>query len=115
MDLQPKRHAILDLETPLGEIPYDWLRYVEPSIMRAGYLPCWVWIARLNNNGQPYFHSPYTGKFQSVARFVAAMFWDYPDEWYVTPSCNVKNCLNPKHLVPSPRHPRWYPPAPIKF
>jgi len=92
-----KRRPLINLLTKLENIPKEWLNHVEPFIVRGPFLPCWVWSGALDKNGYPIKNVD--GKMMMMHRFVARLFYDFPDEWYVTRSCNVQNCLCPSHLV----------------
>ena len=105
------RRPLVELHSRLGDIPIEWLRLNEPRLVRGAFLPCWIWSGRCDNNGYPLLKSPVTGKYVMTRRFVAAMFWKFPDHYYVALSCNNINCLNPRHIVPQEEHPKWAPPT----
>jgi hypothetical protein len=104
---------IIDMDTRLRDIPLDWLRYVEPKIMRGPYLPCWIWAAQLDPNGYPLLRDPHLKKVVMGHRWVARLFWSYPNEMYVTQTCPRRNCVNPGHLLVTAEHPRWM--KPVEF
>lgn len=95
-----KRRPLINLITQLGNVPKEWLNHIEPKIVRGPFLPCWVWSGALDRNGYPVMYVE--GTQHMAHRFVAKLFYDFPDIWYVTQSCNVRNCLNPGHLVIKP-------------
>lgn len=99
---------VINMETRLRDIPDDWLKFVEPKIIRGSFLPCWVWTGRLDRNGYPVLRHPLYGHLMAH-RFVAGMFWQYPENWFVTRTCHRINCLNPGHLVCQAESPRWAP------
>ena len=92
-----KRRPLFNLITRFENVPKEWLNHVEPFVVRGPFLPCWVWSGALDKNGYPIKNVD--GKLVMVHRFVAKMFYDFPEAWYVTRSCNVQNCINPGHLV----------------
>src|SRR4051812_36029554 len=71
----------------LDNIPHEWLRSVEPHVMRGAFLPCWIWAGNIDEHGYPRLHyrDPTTGrsKYIYVHRLVVKMFWDVPERWYV--------------------------------
>ena len=104
------RRPLIDLETRLRDIPIDWLRYVEPKIMRGPYLPCWIWSGQLDRNGYPLMKDPHLGKMVMGHIWIARLFWQFDDE-YVTRTCPRRNCVNPGHLLVTEEHPRWIRPV----
>src|SRR5215468_5622665 len=91
-NLKPRaKRPLFDLRTPLGEIPEEWLKHVEPHVLRGGYLPCWLWIGRVDKAGYPKmnWYDPLRRKdtYAFVHRFVADLFWDFPSHWYVMKTC----------------------------
>lgn len=92
-----KRRPLINLLTQFGNVPKEWLNHIEPKIVRGPFLPCWVWSGALDRNGYPTFYVE--GDMVMAHRYVAKLFYIFPDEWYVTQSCNVRNCLNPTHIV----------------
>lgn len=105
-----RKRAILTMDTRLAEIPPDWLKYIEHKIVRGSFLPCWIWQGTIDRNGYPFLRHPQFGQI-GARKFVAKMFWEFPDNWYVTPTCHRINCLCPTHLVVQEQSPRWYQPA----
>lgn len=99
-----KIRPIMTLDTPLRDIPREWMLYVEPKILRAGYLPCWQWVGDFSQEGYP---QAYTGarrqpgdiKKTLMRRLVASMFWEFGRYQYVVSTCGNRACLNPEHLV----------------
>lgn len=92
-----KRRPLFNMITRLENIPKEWLNHIEPKIVRGPFLPCWVWTGALDRNGYPVMNVD--GAMVMVHRFVAKIFYIFPEEWFVTRSCNVQNCLNPNHIV----------------
>ncbi len=101
------RRPIIDMETRLRDIPPDWLRYIEPRIIRGSFLPCWIWGGSTDRNGYPLMTCPYNHKTVMAKRWVARLFWDYPESAFVSDTCGHRNCLNPYHILVSTEHPRW--------
>lgn len=102
------KRPLIDMDTRLRDIPIDWLRYVEPKIMRGPYLPCWIWTATLDSKGYPMMLDPYIkGKQVMVRRWVAGLFYDFDRSLYVPLRCTRRNCVNPNHMYISETHPRW--------
>jgi hypothetical protein len=105
------RRPLLDMHTRLSEIPEDWLKYIEPKIMRGSFLPCWVWTGGMDKYGYPMVRHPMLRASVMAHRYVASMFWEFPDHYFVTRTCHRINCLCPGHLVVQAEHPRWSPPV----
>jgi hypothetical protein len=106
-----RKRPLINMKTALENIPREWLVNVEPHIIRGQYLPCWLWNKGLDSSGWPSERVKIGDKLvrRAMHRFVARIFYDFPDEYYVIhiASCKYKNCLHPAHLVPTPTHPRW--------
>ncbi len=100
-----KRRPLINIHTQLENIPKEWLNVIEPHVVRGAFLPCWVWAGAVDGNGYPYLNVD--GKMVMAHRFVARIFYDFPDEYYVSKSCGVRNCVNPNHLTITARHPRY--------
>jgi len=100
-----KRRALINVHTQLENIPKEWLNVIEPHVVRGAFLPCWVWTGALDRNGYPVMNTD--GKMVMAHRFVAKVFWDFDDSYYVTRTCKVQNCVNPNHLKVTNKHPRW--------
>jgi hypothetical protein len=98
------RRPIIDMDTRLRDMPLDWLRYVEPKIMRGPYLPCWIWTGSVDKNGYPFIRDPHLKKIVMCHIWVARMFYDFEGE-YVTRTCSRRNCVNPNHLLVTAEHP----------
>jgi hypothetical protein len=107
-----KLRPFFTMDTKLSEIPRDWLTVVEPRVVRGSFLPCWIWTGRLNTYGYPilnYVDAHTRKKTQmTVRRYVARIFWDLPEDWYVLMNCQGVNCVNPHHMYPSRFHPNHY-------
>lgn len=104
-----RKRPMLTMDSRLSEIPPDWIKWIEPKIVRGSFLPCWIWSGALDRNGYPLLRHPARGQI-SARRFVAEMFWDFPDIWFVTCNCHHMNCLNPSHIIVQAESPRWSPP-----
>ena len=111
-DVPVKRRPFFN-PAALGNIPREWLRFVEPYVVRGAFLPCWIWAGQIDSRGYPRLHyrDPRTGKskYLYVHRLVVTMFWDVPQRWYVRRSCQTLNCVNPHHMVPTLHHPSKLP------
>ncbi len=92
-----KKRALINMHTRFENIPKEWLNQIEPFVVRGPFLPCWVWCGALDRNGYPIKNVD--GVMVMVHRYVAKIFYDFPDNWYVKRECNVQNCVNPNHLV----------------
>jgi hypothetical protein len=42
-----KKRTLLQLRTPLGEVPKEWLDIIEPKIARPDDTTCWLWIGSM--------------------------------------------------------------------
>jgi hypothetical protein len=100
------RRPLLHMNTRLADIPEDWLRNAEKHIMRGSFLPCWIWTGAHDMGGYPVVNHPQNGKMLAQ-RWIASMFWDFPQEFFVTRTCLRQNCVNPQHLVVQEENPRW--------
>lgn len=98
-----KRRPLINMLTQLENIPKEWLNHVEPRVVRGSFLPCWVWCGAVDQNGYPIMRV--AGKIVMVHRFVAKIFWDFPNDYYVRRKCSVNNCVNPNHLHITAMHP----------
>jgi hypothetical protein len=93
--LHQKRTLIVGA-TPLGRIPYLWIRYVEPKILRDGRGTCWLWSGAPDSDGYPVMRIG--ARLVSVRRFVAKLFWELPHRARISTSCGHRDCLNPRHF-----------------
>jgi len=93
------------MSTTFENIPKEWLNVIEPKVMRGAFLPCWIWTGALDKNGYPIIYLD-RGKTIMAHRFVAKLFWRFPEDWYVSRSCGTQNCVNPNHLTPTKFNPR---------
>ena len=121
-----KIRPLFNMRSKLEDIPADWMKYVEPRIVRlepkhdynvdraaaikekaTGELDCWLWDGGLDKNGQAVMHVT-TGQgvrsLRRVKRIVAAMFWELEDRHDVYQKCGFLNCVNPNHLVVTAEH-----------
>jgi len=101
-----KRRALINVRTSLENVPKEWLNQIEPKIFRGAFLPCWVWSGALDNNGYPIMNVD--GRQMSVAKMVAKIFYEFPEDWHVDRSCHNKSCLNPNHIRVRKFHPNHY-------
>lgn len=110
---------MITLQTPLGQIPRWWLRFIEPKIIRGSYLPCWIWKGSMQvfdhgTSAYPKMMIPVNlvdergpKKQVYVHRFIAQQLWTFPEEYVVYRNCPngpIANCVNPAHFVISHRH-----------
>ena len=100
-----KRRALINIHTQLENVPKEWLNVIEPHVVRGAFLPCWVWTGAVDRNGYP--HMRVERKMVMAHRFVAKIFYDFPDAYFVSLSCGVRNCVNPNHIKITARHPRF--------
>jgi hypothetical protein len=106
---------LVTIDTPLREIPRIWLERVEPMVLRGSFLPCWVWIGMVHTakgHGQICIPKSYDREKKKARvvyahRYVAKIFWDFPEDWFVAHICERNNCVNPAHLCPTPDNPRF--------
>jgi len=96
-----KKRPLLNLATPLRDIPREWLQYIEPHIKREG--TCWYWQGSHFPDGyaQMLVVNPKTGKKNGrrVVRIVAEMFYENLKDHRISLSCGRRSCLNPAHVV----------------
>lgn len=95
--------------TALDEIPREWLRDIEPRVNRVGFNDCWIWEGPIDDNGYPYYTmlDPLVAgrRIKIMVHIqVARMFWNFPENYYVRHSCDVRNCIKPHHLYISFHH-----------
>lgn len=106
-----RKRPLINMKTALENIPREWLVNIEPHIIRGQYLPCWLWTKEVDATGMPSRRIKMGDKLirQGVHRFVARIFFDFPEEYYVThiAQCRHRNCLHPSHLLVTPTNPRW--------
>lgn len=95
-----KKRGLFNLETPLGGVPRLWLRDIEPKIIREGFGGCWIWTGTIDRSGYGILKWTEGDKRVSVMvhRYVASMFWEFPEAARVRQKCFVRNCLNPHHI-----------------
>lgn len=95
-----KLRPFFDLDTKLKLVPEDWLKYIEPRIVRSE--TCWLWDGALDMYGEPLmsFYDPVTKKrtTKRVKVFVAEMFWEGVAGHEVVHTCGLLNCLNFAHF-----------------
>lgn len=94
---------IISLDSRIGETPKEWLRDIEKFLVRGPWLPCWLWVGTYDAQGYPLLLHPETKKYTSATRYVAKMFWSFPDTHIVSHACPNRNCMNPAHFAVVPR------------
>jgi hypothetical protein len=102
-----KIRPLFNLRSRLDDIPRDWMKLVEPRIVRPADTACWLWDGALDRDGEPVLHitTPKgTRTMRRVKRIVAAMFWTLEDAHDVVHHCGTGNCLNPNHFYVSAAH-----------
>lgn len=102
-----KIRPLFGIRSRLESIPKDWMKMIEPRIVRRADTSCWLWDGALDRDGEPVFHltTPKgTRTMRRVKRFVAAMFWKVEDHNDVVHTCGISNCLNPNHFYVSQAH-----------
>lgn len=92
------KRPLINMDTPLKEIPKDWLDHVEHRVMRGGFLPCWQDKYAVGANGYPQIKDPNTGIVTTVQRFVASIFWDFSPHLRVRMMCRNRSCVYPHHM-----------------
>ena len=102
----------IHLDTPLGQVPNEWLRYIEPYIERTSVKKGdhWIWVGPMRGrNQEPWitWTHPVTGRRTGrvVKRLVVDIFYHRPSDTaykrvIVGHACGISNCLNPMHLDP---------------
>ena len=103
-----RKRPLFNMKTSFENIPGEWLRHVEPKVMRGAWLPCWVWQGGTDRNGYPQMQvkNIETGKRETVMvhRFVAALFYDFDPCLTVRRTCGTINCVNPNHVEVTRQH-----------
>lgn len=102
-----KKRPIFNLKTSLENIPVEWLRHVEPNVMRGSWLPCWIWMGATDKSGYPIMWArDDQGKriHVMVHRYVAGLFFEFDQSMTVRRTCQTVNCVNPGHVLPTSRH-----------
>lgn len=107
MSLVEKIRPLLTLKTPLGDIPAEWLRWIEPKIVRSED-GCWRWQGAFDSEGEPlmFTRNPANGKraTQRVKRVVAKLFFAIKPYHDVLHKCDNLDCVNPSHLEATSSH-----------
>lgn len=101
-----KKRPLITLATKLGDIPVEWLRYVEPRLVRTGQ--CWLWEGACDGEGEPVlsYRNLETGKRNTrrLKQIIANIFWEMKSHYEVIHQCGNINCLNPAHFYISWTH-----------
>ena len=100
-----KRRPLFDENTPLGQVPLEWLQHVEPKVVRKGFKGCWIAYGHSNGEGKPMMMvKGIEGKRKkkTLARYVMSIFYDFPEGYIVRRTCAFQQCVNPNHLYLSP-------------
>jgi hypothetical protein len=98
---------MLQLRTPLGEVPKEWLDIIEPKIARPDDTTCWLWLGSCDERGEPrYSVQNRDGHWttRTCKSLIAELFWVLPKIVSVFRSCTNTNCLNPNHFIVTDRH-----------
>ena len=110
----------------LFEVLYDpdfrwFFKYIEPKIVRGSFLPCWMWNGRMQVfNPDQICRREYPTvmlppieqgwdesgpkKMYYVHRYIASLFWQFPDTYTVYRTCREAGCVNPNHFHIAPKH-----------
>jgi hypothetical protein len=100
-----KRRALINLHTQLENIPKEWLNVIEPKVFRGAFLPHWIWSGAVCKS----YPVIYVDRKQIGAlRFIAKIFYEFPDDWHVDLSCHYPGCVNPNHIRVRKFHPNHY-------
>jgi len=122
-----QKHPLYDLGWSLkdlwdfGTYPHmeDIMRYIEPNVVRGIFLPCWIWQGsyqtyqkgHYDERSYPLVRAPRVSgrpdlglKPQYVHRYLARVFWDFPDNFVVYRECGRVDCVNVNHFVISHRN-----------
>jgi hypothetical protein len=99
-----KIRPLLELTTPLKDIPEWWLRIVEPKIERVDL--CWLWQGAHGTNGEPIINIKMHKGYKTVQlkKLVAQMFYELKPYYDIFHRCGNLSCLNPSHLEVSVCH-----------
>jgi hypothetical protein len=92
--------------------PYSlWLKYIEPKLIIMGpeAEDCWCWDVdkrvHRTENWYPQDAANPEKSNMSVRRFIAHMFFKFPDHYSIcrnTAICTQNNCVRPSHMIISP-------------
>jgi hypothetical protein len=98
-----------------GNPPYKvWMRDIQPRLLFGlGSKGCWAWDTRGTDVSAGKFYPVIRvpveewdhrkGKHSvNVRRYIASMFWDYPEDYVVyrdKARCDIYNCVNPHHFM----------------
>jgi hypothetical protein len=102
-----RKRSILQLRTPFGEVPKEWLDIIEPKIVRPDDTTCWLWNGSTDERGEPRYsiqnqYGHWTTR--TCKSLIAGIFWILPQVCSVFRSCKSVNCLNPNHFIVTTRH-----------
>ena len=110
--LDPFKLTLAQMRKP----PYDlWTRFIEHKLIILGPEPedCWCWDVdkRVHNteNWYPQVWATFKPNVKNpdktnmnARRFIAQMFWEFPEEYVVTRNqsiCTQNNCVRPSHIL----------------
>ncbi len=106
------RRALPTRRTAIEDWPEDWLRYIEPKIVRSPVTEGdhWFWTGYMKSQ-YPTLTIKVPGGSQvirTVSNLIVCLFWHVPEDlqerqWYVEIVCGYKNCINPHHFIPKTR------------
>lgn len=97
---------LINMQSTLETIPTEWLRYIEPHVMRGRFLPCWIWMGATDKNGYPvlWIREGDSRSYKMVHRYVASLFYEFDRSMTVRRTCGTLNCVNPSHIQITARH-----------
>lgn len=104
-----------------GAYPHmeDIMKFIEPKMVRGIFLPCWIWGGTYHKYQKDHYGEiaypqvrlpihpgrPDLGmKPQYVHRYLARVFWDFPQNFVVYRTCGRTDCVNINHFVISHRN-----------
>lgn len=106
-----KRIPIFNTKTALEDVPREWLRIIEPHVMRGRFLPCWQWVGGVTSNGYPRLRWTDPDGImhdKTVRRMIARIFWENSDYYHIRMTCENMQCVNPNHIALSGHHTNAY-------
>jgi hypothetical protein len=107
-----KKRALITVNTPLCDVPREWIKLIEPKIIRPTDSACWLWTGATDKDGEPVFtltvildsREGKTRKLLRAKRVIADMFWQIARHIEIVHECGTLNCLNPSHFYLSAAH-----------